>query len=94
MNLERSGVPVSIFLDQSCLHPCHASCAKDLASSCQCKRGMSVCKDCTELYGVDQKGNSPCHAYLTPTHVDGGACAVPDSTVANLSSAPFNHFDA
>ena len=54
---------------------------------------MSFCKDCKELYGVDQKGNCHWHAYLTPTHVDGGACAVPYSTVANLSSAPFNHFD-
>ena len=93
MNLERSGVPVSIFLDQWCFHPCDASCATDFARSYQCKHGMSFSKDCKELYGVDQKGNCPWHVYLTPTHVDGGACAVPNSTVANLSLAPFNHFD-
>ena len=52
---------------------------------------MSFCKDFKELYGVNQKGDCPWHAYLTPTHVDGGACAVPDSTVADLSSAQFNH---
>ena len=69
MNLERSGVPVSIFLDQPSFHPCK------------------------ELYGVNQKGNCPWHAYLTPSCADGGACAVPDSTVANLSSGQFNHFD-
>ena len=54
---------------------------------------MSFCKEFKELYDVDQKGYCPWHAYLTPTHVNGGACAVPDSTVADLSSAQFNHFD-
>ena len=29
----------------------------------------------------------------TPSCVDGGACAVPDSSVANLSLVKFNHFD-
>ena len=92
-NLERSGVPVSIFLVHSSFHPCDASCAKDFARSYQCKHGMSFCKDCKELYGVDQKGNCPWHAYLSLSQVDGGACAPPDSTAANLSSAQFNHFD-
>ena len=43
-NLERSGVPVSIFLDQPSFHPCDASCAKNFARSYQCKHGMSFCK--------------------------------------------------
>ena len=47
-----------------------------------------------QLNVVDQKGNCPSHAYLTPTHIVGGAFAVPDSTVANLPSAQFNHFDS
>ena len=93
MNLERSGVHVSIFLDQPSFHPCDASCRRDFARSYQCRHGMSFCKSCKELYDVDQKGHCPWHAYLTPSRVDGGACAVPDSTVANLSSAQFNHFD-
>ena len=55
---------------------------------------MSFCKSCKELYGVNQKGSCPLHAYLTPGCVGGGAHAVPDSTVANLYSAQFNHFDS
>ena len=43
-NLERSEVPVSIFLDQPSFHPCDASCAKNFARSYQCKHGMSFCK--------------------------------------------------
>ena len=54
---------------------------------------MSFCQNCKELYGFNQRGNCPRHAYLTPAHVKGGACAVLDSTVANLSSAQFNHLD-
>ena len=55
---------------------------------------MSFFEDYKQLYGVDQKGKCPWHAYLTPTHVNGGACALPDSTVANLSSAQFNNLDS
>ena len=83
MNLERSGVPVSVFLTQPSFHPCDASCKKDFARSIQCRHGMSFCKNCKELYGVDQRGSCPWHAYLTPDCVTGGAHAVPDSTVAN-----------
>ena len=93
ISLERSGVPVSVFLTQPSFHPCDASCKKDFARSFQCRHGMSFCNNCKELYGVDQKGSCPWHAYLTPDCVTGGARAVPDSTVANLSSAQFNHFD-
>ena len=81
------GVSVSIFLAQSRFHPCDASSSKDFARSYQCKHSMSFCKVCKELYSVDKKGNCPWHAYLKLTHFDGGACAVPGSTVANLSSA-------
>ena len=56
------------------------------AISQQCKNGMSLCKDCKELHGVDQKSKCPWHAQLTLTNVDGGVYALPESTVANLSS--------
>ena len=87
------GVPGYIFLDESSFHSCDSSFARDFARSYQCKHGMSFCKDCKELYSVDQKGNCPWYAYLTPTNVDCGGCAVPDSTFANLSSTQFNHFN-
>ena len=47
MDLERSGVPVPIFLDLATFHPCgHITAVK---------HGMSLRKDCKELHGVDQK---------------------------------------
>ena len=65
-----------------------------VAISQQCKHGMSLCKDCKELYSVDQKSKCTWHAKLTPNNVDGGAYALPESTVANLSSSHINRFDA
>ena len=86
MNVTQKSSPVAI-------------AAANAYNSCPTARpgghGMNFCKNCKELhvYGVDQRGSCPWHAYLTPDCVTGGARAVPDSTVANLSSAQFNHFD-